>query len=72
MMMAVVCNWQDLIIDAIYADIIRGKLDQKRQQLEVDFAVGRDIQTEHIKEISRVLDSWSVDICVICSHDNLC
>jgi len=49
---------QDLIIDAIYADIIRGKLDQKNHQLEVDFAIGRDIQPEHIHEISHVLDSW--------------
>ena len=50
---------QDLIIDAIYADIIRGKLDQKHQQLEVDFCIGRDIQPEHISEVSKVLDSWS-------------
>jgi len=57
-MCTAVCNWQDLIIDAIYADIIRGKLDQKHQQLEVDFAIGRDIQPEHIQEISTVLGSW--------------
>jgi len=57
----VVCNSQDLIIDAIYADIIRGKLDQRHQHLEVDFAVGRDIQPDHIREISTVLNSWSVD-----------
>jgi len=57
-MVVVVYNSQDLIIDAIYADIIRGKLDQKNQQLEVDFAVGRDIRPEHITEISEVLDSW--------------
>jgi len=56
-----VCNSQDLIIDAIYADIIRGKLDQRHQHLEVDFAVGRDIQPDHIREISTVLNSWSVD-----------
>lgn len=49
---------EDLIIDAVYADIIRGKLDQKHQQLEVDFAIGRDIRPEHIQEISSVLGSW--------------
>lgn len=49
---------EDLIIDAIYADIIRGKLDQRHQHLEVDFAVGRDIQPDHIREISTVLNSW--------------
>jgi len=56
--MVILYNSQDLIIDAIYADIIRGKLDQKNQQLELDFAVGRDIRPEHIHEISKVLDSW--------------
>jgi len=59
-MAVLVYKWQDLIIDAIYADIIRGKLDQKNQQLEVDFAIGRDIQPEHIQEISKVLDNWWV------------
>jgi len=70
-----VYNSQDLVIDAIYADIIRGKLDQKHQQLEVDFAIGRDIQPEHIQEISKVLDSWSVyhvlvtkHTCCLCTH----
>jgi len=59
--MMLVYNSQDLVIDAIYADIIRGKLDQKHQQLEVDFAVGRDLRPEHVQEISKVLDSWLVD-----------
>ncbi len=42
----------------IYADVIRGKLDQKNQQLEVDYAIGRDIQTEAVTEIISVLQSW--------------
>jgi len=49
---------EDLIIDAIYSDIIHGKLDQKHQQLEVEFSIGRDIRPEHIQEISHVLDEW--------------
>lgn len=32
---------EDLIIDCIYQGVIRGKLDQKFKQLEVDFAIGR-------------------------------
>lgn len=50
--------WQDLIIEVIYADVIRGKLDQKNQQLEVDYAIGRDIQPEAVTEIISVLQSW--------------
>jgi len=49
---------QDLIIEAVYADIVRGKLDQKHQLLEVDYAIGRDIQPHNIHEITHVLENW--------------
>jgi len=49
---------EDLIIEAIYADIIHGKLDQKDSQLEVDFAVGRDIRMEEIGTIVDTLQQW--------------
>lgn len=49
---------EDLIIEVIYADVIRGKLDQKNQQLEVDFALGRDIRQEAVPEIITVLQDW--------------
>ena len=42
----------------IYADIIRGKLDQQNQQLEVDYAIGRDIRPEAITEVVNVLQEW--------------
>lgn len=50
--------FQDLIIEVIYADIVHGKLDQKNQQLEVDYALGRDIQPEAVPEIVSVLQDW--------------
>ena len=50
--------FQDLIIEAIYAGIIKGKLDQKNKQLEVDYAIGRDIRSEAIPEIISVLQEW--------------
>lgn len=49
---------EDLIIESIYADIIHGKLDQKNKQLEVDYAIGRDIRKEDIKAISLTLQEW--------------
>lgn len=49
---------EDLIIEVIYADIIRGKLDQKHQHLEVDYAIGRDIKSEQIGDIISVLQEW--------------
>lgn len=50
--------FQDLIIEVIYADIVHGKLDQKNQQLEVDYALGRDIRPEAVPEIVSVLQDW--------------
>ncbi|XP_013407470.1 COP9 signalosome complex subunit 7b-like [Lingula anatina] len=49
---------EDLIIEVIYADIVRGKLDQKNQQLEVDYAIGRDIREEQVTEMVNVLQEW--------------
>lgn len=49
---------EDLIIEAIYADIIHGKLDQKNSQLEVDYAIGRDIRSEDIDVIVNCLQDW--------------
>ncbi|ELU07097.1 hypothetical protein CAPTEDRAFT_168475 [Capitella teleta] len=49
---------EDLIIEVIYADVIRGKLDQQNQQLEVDYAIGRDIRPEAVSDIVNVLQEW--------------
>ncbi|KAK7602040.1 hypothetical protein V9T40_009481 [Parthenolecanium corni] len=49
---------EDLIIDAIYADIIRGKLDQKNSCLEVDFAIGRDFREDNLVEMICTLEAW--------------
>jgi COP9 signalosome complex subunit 7 len=34
---------EDLIIECIYQGVVKGKLDQKQKQLEIDFAIGRGI-----------------------------
>uniref|UniRef100_A0A336LYA4 CSON005782 protein n=1 Tax=Culicoides sonorensis TaxID=179676 RepID=A0A336LYA4_CULSO len=49
---------EDLIIEAIYADIIHGKLDQKNKQLEVDNAIGRDIRPDDVSQIVTTLQEW--------------
>lgn len=51
-------NLEDLIIEVIYADIIHGKLDQKNQTLEVDYAIGRDIHDNAMTEVVNVLQQW--------------
>ncbi|XP_064459858.1 COP9 signalosome complex subunit 7b-like [Ornithodoros turicata] len=49
---------EDLIIEVVYADVVRGKLDQKNNQLEVDYAIGRDIRPEDIATMVKVLQEW--------------
>lgn len=52
---------EDHIIEAIYSDIIKGKLNQKEERLEVDTVIGRDIQPQMIDNIISILDSWRVN-----------
>ncbi|XP_014672345.1 PREDICTED: COP9 signalosome complex subunit 7b-like [Priapulus caudatus] len=47
---------EDLIIEVIYANVVRGKLDQKRQCLEIDYTIGRDIRME--PAIIGILQEW--------------
>lgn len=50
---------EDLIIEAIYADIIQGKLDQKNSQLEVDYAgLGRDVRSGDAGHVAATLEAW--------------
>ncbi|CAH1774063.1 unnamed protein product, partial [Owenia fusiformis] len=49
---------EDLIIEVVYSDIVRGKLDQKNQRLEVDYAIGRDVRAEQVNDIVTVLSEW--------------
>lgn len=49
---------EDLIIDAIYQDVIRGKLDQKEQQFEVEYTMGRDLEPGKIENVLSALQAW--------------
>jgi len=49
---------EDLIIDSIYSGVITGKLDQKEQRFQVDWAMGRDIRPGQIEEMIEVLNQW--------------
>lgn len=49
---------EDLIIECIYQGVIKGKLDQKKKQLEVDFAIGRDIRPGQIAQMMSILAAW--------------
>ena len=56
--MCTIRELEDLIIDAIYLDILRGKLDQKEQQLEVEYTMGRDLEPGKLEEVLAALQNW--------------
>ena len=51
---------EDLIIDAIYAGILSGRLDQKDQKLHVEGCIGRDVRGKaELTQLLAYLESWS-------------
>ncbi|KAF8885589.1 hypothetical protein BD779DRAFT_1662842 [Infundibulicybe gibba] len=50
---------EDLIIDAIYLDVLRGKLDQRAQQLEVEYTMGRDLAPGALEAVLEALTDWA-------------
>lgn len=60
---------EDLLIEAVYCDIIQGKLDQRNQQVEVDCSVGRDLGPNELPNIINTLQEWSViSSAPLCTH----
>ena len=49
---------EDLIIDAIYLDLLQGKLDQKEEQLEVSYIMGRDLEPGKLEQVLASLRDW--------------
>jgi len=50
---------EDLIIDGMYQDVLRGRLDQKEQQLELEYTMGRDLRPGQLEALLASLRSWS-------------
>jgi COP9 signalosome complex subunit 7 len=67
--MPTVRELEDLIIDAIYLDILRGKLDQKEEQLEVEYTMGRDLEPGKLETVLTALKNWFVLLPVTCASD---
>ncbi|KAJ7058992.1 hypothetical protein C8F01DRAFT_1085452 [Mycena amicta] len=50
---------EDLIIDAIYLDVLHGRLDQKQSQLELEYTMGRDLAPGATDAILVALKDWA-------------
>lgn len=50
---------EDVIIDAMYAGLVAGKLDQRKRKFYVDSVIGRDVGgDDEIAEIEKQLRDW--------------
>ena len=58
--MPTIRDLEDLIIDAIYQEVIIGKLDQKEQQFDVEYTMGRDVEASTIEGMLVALQNWYV------------
>jgi len=50
---------EDLIIEAIYAGVIKARMDQSKQLLEVRYTLGRDIQISELSKLLVILEDWT-------------
>ncbi|GJJ09601.1 hypothetical protein Clacol_003824 [Clathrus columnatus] len=50
---------EDVIIEATYAGAIRGKLDQQKQEFQVEWIMGRDLAPGALEELLKGLQDWS-------------
>lgn len=44
----------------MYQDVLKGRLDQKEQQLELEYTMGRDIRPGQLEQLLAALKSWFV------------
>ncbi|RWS12005.1 COP9 signalosome complex subunit 7a-like protein [Dinothrombium tinctorium] len=49
---------EDLIIEVIYLNIIKGKMDQENGWIEINSTISRDIRAEDLDSIVNVLSNW--------------
>ena len=49
---------EDFIIEAIESSIIKAKINQQKQLVIVESAMGRDVPMEKIDSLLAVLDTW--------------
>lgn len=49
---------EDLLIDAIYSNIIDGKMDQKNSCIEIESTIARDIRKDQLQSMLTILTDW--------------
>jgi len=50
---------EDLVIDALYRELLVAKLDHAHSQLEVAHAIGRDVRAQDVGALVASIEQWS-------------
>ena len=53
---------EDLIIDCMYNDLLKGTLDQKNALLTVEYTFGRDSRAEDVDKMIKQLEDWDTQL----------
>jgi len=49
---------EDLVIDCVYANLLQGKLDQRKKAFEVQWVMGRDLGPTEVEDMLKTVDVW--------------
>jgi len=49
---------EDLIIDCVYANLLQGKLDQRKKAFEVQWVMGRDLGPTEVEDMLKTVEVW--------------
>ena len=47
-----------MVIESIYQGVIQGRIDQRNQQIESHYAIGRDVQGKEVDQLMNTLLAW--------------
>lgn len=53
---------EDIVMECMHRDLLRGKFDQKQLRVSVDYVAGRDVSAEDTAHILRVLTEWETSV----------
>ncbi|KAJ3920284.1 hypothetical protein F5877DRAFT_65858 [Lentinula edodes] len=56
--MSTIRDLEHLIIDVIYLYILRGKVDHKESQLELEYTIGGDLEPGKVEVVLNALRDW--------------
>jgi len=49
---------EDLVIDCVYANLLQGKLDQRKKAFEVQWVMGRDLGPTEVADMMSTVETW--------------